>query len=94
MLISVYDPLVYIYNPNPALTFTQPNPIDLVWDAASSSSASPRPVPPRGVARVHPVEYSGENHHQKLLTVQQLLRKKGAHLGVISALDEVMCFVL
>jgi hypothetical protein len=40
-------------------------------------------------ARVHPVSYAGASHLDKLKEMQQELGKKGAHFGVISALDEV-----
>lgn len=70
-----------------ALSSTQPNPIDLVWNEAVAAFS--RPSPPMSPARVHAVEYAGESHVQKLKNIQLKMSQKGADLMVISALDEV-----
>lgn len=60
--------------------------MDLVWN---ESVRAPRPQYPQGVARVHPIEYAGVSHEQKLRALQEKMSSKGAHVAVLGALDEV-----
>ncbi|KAI8089674.1 peptidase M24, structural domain-containing protein [Halteromyces radiatus] len=58
------------------------NLVDLAWGDA-------RPPPPHHKVNVHPIEFSGKAHHEKLKDLQDHIKEKGAYGIVVSALDEI-----
>jgi len=60
------------------------NPVDAVW-------ATSRPAVPNSPIAVHPMEFAGVHHSEKIAKVQKELEKNGSIAFVVSMLDEV-CF--
>ncbi|GAA5809696.1 hypothetical protein MFLAVUS_003109 [Mucor flavus] len=58
------------------------NLVDLAW-------GSHRPSTPHDKVFVHPIEYAGESHQDKLEKVRQYLRSKNQFGVIVSALDEI-----
>ncbi|KAI7907495.1 uncharacterized protein BX663DRAFT_424720 [Cokeromyces recurvatus] len=58
------------------------NLVDIAW-------ANERPLPPYDKVFIHPIEYAGESHHDKLDKLRQHLKKNNRYGVIISALDEV-----
>lgn len=58
------------------------NPVDAVWAAS-------RPAVPNSPVTVHPIEYAGVHHSEKIAKVQKELEKTNSVAFVVSMLDEV-----
>lgn len=61
------------------------NPVDAIW-------ASSRPAVPNSPITVHPMEYAGVHHSEKIAKVQKELEKTNSVGFVVSMLDEVCLF--
>ncbi|CAO3620159.1 unnamed protein product [Mucor hiemalis] len=58
------------------------NLVDIAW-------GEQRPLPPHDKVFVHPVEFAGESHQDKLNKVQEHLKTKNHYGVIVSALDEI-----
>ncbi|KAI9487677.1 MAG: hypothetical protein EXX96DRAFT_473102, partial [Benjaminiella poitrasii] len=58
------------------------NLVDIAW-------GNERPPPPHDKVFIHPIEYAGESHIDKLNTLRQHLEKENRYGIIVSALDEV-----
>lgn len=60
------------------------NPVDTLWNASGTRpSSSTNPI------IIHPLKYAGVAYEEKLLTVQDYVRKNNATAILITALDEI-----
>ena len=60
------------------------NPVDEVWNTISQA-----PSKPMGLAKPHPIHYSGRKASDKIKEIHQFLQKKNLAAFVFPALDEV-----
>ncbi|KAI9308768.1 peptidase M24, structural domain-containing protein [Cunninghamella echinulata] len=58
------------------------NLVDIAWGGA-------RPPAPHHKVIVHPIEFSGKTHQDKITELQGHIKEKNAHGVVVSALDEI-----
>ncbi|OBZ85577.1 putative Xaa-Pro aminopeptidase P [Choanephora cucurbitarum] len=67
---------------NSELVPVKQNLVDLAW-------GKERPLAPSDKIFVHPVEFAGESHHDKLDKLRTYLREKKQYGVIVSALDEI-----
>jgi Xaa-Pro aminopeptidase len=58
------------------------NPVDAIWED--------QPAPPMQPAKVHPLEFAGENHGEKRARLAEDLRKRAVSAAVITLPDSIM----
>lgn len=62
------------------------NLVDLVWTS--------KPVAPKHKVFIHPIQYSGKSHEQKISEIRKELEKKSVHALVVSCLDDIACKII
>eukprot|EP01036_Dinobryon_divergens_P031374 gene31374-40760_t len=75
------DPFVHAAEPSIKLE-KRKNPIDVVW-------GSHRPSKPANMIRLHSNKFAGKSSMEKIASVREKMKEKGAEYLVVSALDEI-----